>query len=281
MKMNWLFRLHEKVMARAHYIIVALIIFLLVFIFYFKSILVIVGPGEGAVLYRLFFGGTVTDQVFGEGLHFVAPWNRMYVYNTRIQTKRHEFRILTNRGLPITLTLAVRYRPQYDMLGVMHQQVGQYYVDTIVIPQIESVLRKNIGKQDPEVVYSNKGGILNDIILRAIEEVSRKFVVIDDIIIRTVELPEDVRGAIEEKLVEEQKELAYEFKLKRARQEAARKKIEAEGIRDYQKTIAETLDDKQLRWKGIEATRELSTSENAKVVVIGAGEDGLPIILGR
>lgn len=278
--MNWLFRLHAKVMEYSHYFIILILIVALALVFYFKTMVVVIHPGEAGVMYRMFAGGTVTDRVYPEGLHLVPPWDHLYVYDTRIQTKKHEFRILTNKGLPINLTLAVRYRPQYDMLGVLHQQVGPDYINTIVIPQIESVLRKNIGQQEPEVVYTNKGGILSDIILRAIEETSRKFVVIDDIIIRTVELPEEVRAAIESKLVERERDLSYEFILQREKKEAERKRIEAEGIRDYQATIAETLDDRLVRWRGVEATLKLSESQNAKVVVIGAGDEGLPIILG-
>lgn len=260
---------------------VLLVICSMVLFYYFKTIVVVIHPGEAGVLYRLFFGGTVVEYVYPEGLNIVMPWNKMYVYNIRIQTVKHDFHVLTNKGLPITLTLAIRYRPQREMLGVMHQQVGPDYVNTIVVPQVESVLRKNIGKEDPEVIYTNKGGILNDIILLALEEASRKYVQIDDIIIRTVALPEPIREAIENKLVEQQRERAYEFKLSKEEQEAERKRIEARGIRDYQATIAETLTPDLLRWQGVQATLQLSESQNAKVVVIGAGKEGLPIILGN
>lgn len=258
---------------------IVLIVGLMVLFYYFRTIVVVIHPGEAGVLYRMFFGGTVTDYVYPEGLQIVQPWNKMYVYDIRIQTVKHDLNVLTNKGLPITLSLAIRYRPQREMLGVMHQHVGPDYVNTIVIPQVESVLRKNIGKEDPEVIYTNKGGILNDIILLALEEASRKYVQIDDIIIRTVTLPEEIRTAIEAKLVEQQKERAYEFKLAREEKEAERKRIESRGIRDYQSTISETLTQDLLRWQGVQATLQLSESQNAKVVVIGGGESGLPIIL--
>lgn len=264
-----------------HYLLLALLIIALVSFYYFRTIFVVIQPGEAGVLYRLFQGGTVTDRVFGEGLHVVQPWNKMYVYNVRIQTVKRDLAVLTNKGLPIHLALAIRYRPQRELLAVMHQEVGPKYVDTIVVPQIESVLRKNIGREDPEIVYTNEGGILNDIILLALEEASRKFVEIDDIIIRTVELPEPIRVAIEDKLVEQQREQAYEFILAREREEAERKRIESKGIRDYQATVSETLSDQLIRWQGVEATRELALSENAKTVIIGAGDEGLPVILGN
>ena len=248
--------------------------------FFYDRVFVTISSGEAGVLYRRFQGGTVTDFVYSEGIHVVWPWNTMYVYNVRIQTTLHDFTVLTNKGLPITLTLAVRYHPLYEMVGLLHQRVGPNYVHTIVIPQIESVLRRNIGRQNPEDIYTNKEGILTDIISSAIEEAGQNFVSIDDIIIRTVGLPAEVRDAIEEKLVHEQRWRAYEFRLLAQRQEAERLRIEGQGIRDYHGIISETLTNDLLRWAGVRATVQLSESENARVVVIGNGDNGLPIILG-
>ncbi|MBI1209817.1 MAG: prohibitin family protein [Azospirillum sp.] len=264
----------------APYLTFALLVMLLVVLYFWSGIVVVIHSGEAGALYRLFLGGTVTDYVYPEGIHIVWPWNRMYIYNVRVQTVMHEFSVLTNKGLPIRLKLAIRYHPEYEMVAILHKRVGPDYVNTIVVPQIESVLRRNIGKHDPEDIYTNKEGILTDIIVKAIEEAGQKFVFIDDIIIRTVDLPDDVKHAIEEKLVHQQRFQAYEFRLAAERQEAERKRIEAQGIRDYQATIAETLTDKILKWQGIHATEEIANSNNAKVVVVGNGDKGLPIILG-
>ncbi len=148
-----------------------------------------VDSGAAGVLYRRFGGGTVTDRVFGEGVHVLWPWNRLAIYNTRVQTVLHTLEVLTNKGLPIHLRLAIRYHPEKEMVGLLHKSVGPDYVQTIVVPQVESVLRREIGKQNPEDIYTNKEGVLTDIILTAIEEAGPKFVFIDDIIIRTVRLP--------------------------------------------------------------------------------------------
>lgn len=261
------------------YLIVIILIILLIVVFFWSRIFYLIRSGEAGVLYQLFWG-TVTDYVYSEGLHIIAPWDKMYIYNVRIQTALHQFDVLTNKGLPIHLDLAIRFRPEYDMVAVLHQQVGPDYINTIIIPQIESVLRKNIGHLNPEDIYVNKEGILSKIIVRALEEAGQKFVIVDDVIIRRVELPDQVKQAIENKLVEEQAHQAYEFKLKREEQEADRKRIEARGIQDYQDIINQTLNDKLIKWQGVQATLQLSESENAKVIVIGAGENGLPIILG-
>lgn len=262
-------------------VIVTTLFTLIVVAFFFNSILVTIHPGEAGVLYRRLTTGTQTDYIYPEKLHFVLPWNTMYVYSVRVQTIRHELTVLTKKGLPVTLYLAIRFRPEYDMLGVLHKNVGPDYVDRILVPQIESVLRKNIGQLNPEDVYTNKEGILTNILLLAIEETMRHFIVVEDIIITKLDLPEDIRLAIEKKLVEEQTLQKYDFTIEVAKKEAVRKQIEAEGIKNYQEIVTETLSDKLIRWQGIQATLELSTSNNAKVVVIGAGEEGLPIILGN
>ncbi|QEP43915.1 prohibitin family protein [Ectothiorhodospiraceae bacterium BW-2] len=275
------FSIEQWIKDKMPLVIVTTLFTLIVVAFFFNSILVTIHPGEAGVLYRRLTTGTQTDYIYPEKLHFVLPWNTMYVYSVRVQTIRHELTVLTKKGLPVTLYLAIRFRPEYDMLGVLHKNVGPDYVDRILVPQIESVLRKNIGQLNPEDVYTNKEGILTNILLLAIEETMRHFIVVEDIIITKLDLPEDIRLAIEKKLVEEQTLQKYDFTIEVAKKEAVRKQIEAEGIKNYQEIVTETLSDKLIRWQGIQATLELSTSNNAKVVVIGAGEEGLPIILGN
>jgi regulator of protease activity HflC (stomatin/prohibitin superfamily) len=252
-----------------------------VFAFLWNRIVITVNSGEAGVFYSRLFGGTEIDYVYPEGLYLILPWDNMTTYNARVQLMKHEFDVLTNKGLPIHVKIAVRFRPQYDLIAILHQQVGPDYVDKIIIPQIESVLRKNIGQYDPEDIYTNKQGILSKIIVLALEEIGRKYVQVDELIIRSLELPESVRKAIEDKLVNEQQYKAYEYKLAKEQEEAKRKRIEAKGIADYQEIVAQTLNEPLLRWQGIHATEELATSNNAKTVVIGAGKDGLPIILNE
>lgn len=261
------------------YLIVGALLLILVIIVLWSRILVVIRPGEAGVLYRMLTTGTVTDHVYAEGLHIVMPLNTMYKYDTRVQITLHELDALTSSGLPIKLSLAVRYQVTYDLLGILHQQVGPDYPNKIILPQIESVLRRNIGQYTPEDIYTNRAGVLSKIISLALEEVGRRFIQVDDIIIRSVQLPEGVQKSIETKLVSEQQFLAYKFRLKMEAEEATRKGIEAEGIAAYQKTISKTLNDKLVQWQGIQATLELAKSPNSKVIVIGAGKAGLPIIL--
>ncbi|MGN7611411.1 prohibitin family protein [Magnetococcales bacterium HHB-1] len=247
--------------------------------FLWDRIVIFVEAGEGGVIYRPLSGGVVTDRIYTEGLHILFPLNTMTRYNVRVQIIRSEFDVLTNRGLPINLKLAVRYRPIFELLGVLHQQVGPDYPNKIILPQIESVLRKGLGKHTPEDIYTNKNLLLSKLVARAIEEIGRKFVIVDDIIIRRVSLPRGVKQAIERKLVEEQRYLSYTFRLQSEIKEAERKKIESNGIREYAKNVSANMTNHVLRWKGIEATLALSTSPNAKMIVIGGQKDGMPLIL--
>ncbi|MDQ7091569.1 MAG: prohibitin family protein [Methylococcales bacterium] len=260
------------------YFVVVFLAITLGFVFFWPQIVITIESGEAGVLYRRFFG-TVTDRVFPEGIHVIYPWDTLTVYNLRIQTVLHEFNILTNQGLPITISLAIRYRPEYEMLGVLHQQVGPDYVQTIIIPQVESVLRKRLSLYDPEDIYTNKHNILTKVVVEALEELGRKYITTSGIIIRSIILPDSIKDAIEKKLIEEQAAKAYTFTLQKEEREAERKRIEARGIKDYQKIIAQTLSDQLIRWRGIQATLELAKSNNSKVIVIGAGKNGLPIIL--
>ncbi len=278
---NFVQKIWRWVKGKLPYLITLVLVLALLILYFWNRIFVVIGPGQAGALYRPLTSGTITDYVYPEGLQVLFPLNKMTIYDTRVQVIQHDFTVLTNRGLPITLKLAIRFRPIYELVGVLHQQVGVDYPKKVILPQIESVLRRRIGQHSPEEIYTNKEGVLSNIIALAIEEVGQKFVEVDEIIIRTVELPKPVRTAIEEKLIYEQRHLAYKFRLEQEKQEAERKRIEALGIMVYQDIISSTLDENLLRWQGIQATLEIAKSENSKVVVIGSGEQGLPIILGN
>ncbi|NBP94902.1 MAG: prohibitin family protein [Gammaproteobacteria bacterium] len=239
-------------------------------VFLWSRIFIIIRAGEAGVMYKTFTTGTQTDVVYPEGLHIVWPFNELTRYTTRTQVLLHD-----------TLRLAVRFHPIYELVGLLHQRVGPEYPERIILPQIESVLRRQIGQHSPEDIYTNKAGVLSNIITLAIEEVGRRYVNVEDIIIRELSLPESVRAAIESKLIFEQESLAYKFRLEREKREAERKRIEALGTMVYQDIISATLTDRLVKWQAVQATQELAGSENAKVVIIGSGKEGLPVILGN
>jgi len=260
-------------------LLVVLLIFLFLVLFFWNHIFVSIKAGEGGVLYHRFSGGTVTDMVYPEGFHVIFPWDIMSVYNVRYQVQQHKMYALTQKGLKIRLSLTIRFKPEYDLLGVLHKKVGPNYLQTVVLPEVEGVLRTLIGTFEAEEVYSTKRALLQKIVHESLNQVSQRFIKLDDVMITEVELPVYIQKAIEMKLEQQEQSKAYEFKLEKEKKEAERKRIEATGIHDYNKKVAESLSDEILTWKGVTATLELSKSDNAKVVVIGAGKDGLPIIL--
>jgi regulator of protease activity HflC (stomatin/prohibitin superfamily) len=264
---------------RSSLIVISLILMLIV-AFFWSYIIITIKPGEAGILFKR-FSGTKVDTVYGEGLHLFSPLDTLYIYEVRKQVAFHEFDVISIKGLTIHLSLAVRYRPEYELLGILHQRIGPDYLNRVVLPQIESVMRKGLGSYTAEEIYTNEKGLLTATILNALEEVGRNYVVVEDIIIRSLNLPAEIVTSIEDKLKQEEVMKSYEFRIKTAQKEAERLEIEAKGIDVYQRTVAESLTSQILLHKGIQATKAISMSPNAKIVVIGNSKNGLPIILGN
>jgi regulator of protease activity HflC (stomatin/prohibitin superfamily) len=238
-----------------------------------------IDSGRAGVLWT-FFGGTQED-IYGEGVQIVPPWNRMFIYDVRTQDRKEDLHILTSNGLSMGLEASIRYRVIRSELPMLHQTVGPGYFDVILAPVIRSEARQVGGRYTPEEIYSTKREAVESEIFDAVESaLAGRHVELEAILVRNVDLPANIMTAITEKLEEEQKALKMEFTLNRERQEAERKRIEAQGIADFQNIVSANLNENLLRWKGIEATEKLAVSQNSKVVVVGAGNDGLPIILG-
>jgi regulator of protease activity HflC (stomatin/prohibitin superfamily) len=251
----------------------------LILVFFWDRIFIVIHSGEAGVLWNR-FAGTQVDWVYGEGLHIISPLDRMSVYEVRKQVAVHQLDVLSVDGLRLHLDLAIRYRPAYDLLGMLQERIGPDYLIRVVIPQTESVLRKELGTASAEQIYTDDNGLLTRAMVQAMREAGRNFVELEDILIRRIQLPETVRTAIEQKLTQQQLLKSYRFRLQSAEQEAERLRIEAGGIHDYQRIVDETLTEQLLTHQGIMATRDIARSENAKTVVIGAGEVGVPIIIG-
>ncbi|GAB4512814.1 MAG: prohibitin family protein [Allomuricauda sp.] len=258
----------------------AAIIFLIIII---SKSAITIGSGEAGVLYKTFGGGVVTEEPpLSEGFHLVAPWNRVYIYEVRRQEVFEKMKVLSSNGLDIQLDASAWYKPKYNELGKLHQEIGEDYLNRIILPTIRSAARSVVGRYTPEQLYSSKrDAIQNEIFEETKKIVSEQYIELDDILVRDVTLPPTIKEAIERKLKEEQASLEYEFRLERAQKEAERQRIEAQGKADANRILSASLTDKILQDKGIEATLKLSQSPNAKVVVVGSGDDGLPLILGN
>jgi regulator of protease activity HflC (stomatin/prohibitin superfamily) len=233
-------------------------------------------------VFKRFAGGLNVEKVYGEGFHIVMPWNTMFVYDVKIKESVEKLEVLSRNGLNIKVELSYRYYPVHQDIGILHQTVGRNYHEAIIKPEIRSSTRQVIGKYIPEELYSTKRETIQDEIYTqtkaALEE---KNIILDAVLIREVALPPTLQAAIENKLKQEQESLEYEFRLDKQRKESERIIIEAEAKSRANIILNASLTEKILRDKGIEATVKLSTSPNAKTIVIGSAKDGLPLILGQ
>lgn len=260
----------------------AIVIIIVLTILISKSAITI-GSGEAGVLYRTFGDGVVIDEPpLGEGFHLVAPWNKVFVYEVRQQEVFEKMKVLSSNGLDIQLDASAWFQPKYGDLGRLHQEKGEMYRERILLPAIRSAARSVVGRYTPEQLYSSKrDAIQNEIYQETKKIVEDQYIQLNEILVRDVTLPETIKSAIERKLKQEQESLEYEFRLITADKEAERQRIEAQGKADANRILSASLTDKILQDKGIEATLKLAESPNSKVVVVGSGESGLPIILGN
>ena len=242
-----------------------------------------ISSGEAGVLYKTFDGGVVTDQPpLGEGFHLIAPWNKVIVYEARQQEIFENMQVLSSNGLEIKLEASAWFQPDYTNLGLLHQQKGQNYVSRILQPAIRSAARSVVGRYTPEQLYSSKRDVIQVEIYEETKKiVQSQYIQLNEILIRDVTLPNTIKDAIERKLKQEQESLEYEFRLVTAAKEAEKVIIEARGKADANKILSASLTDKILQDKGIDATIKLAASPNSKVIVIGSGDSGMPIILGN
>ncbi len=283
--MNIIKRIHQSIVNyfKRHAFQAIMILIGLIFLIAMLAphMLIFVKAGEAGVLWHRFGGGTVVDKYFGEGAHVILPWDKMHIYNMRTQEMKDSVSVLSVNGLTITAEISIRYRPNYDIVGLLHKNVGPNYLNVVIIPEIQAVVRTIIGQYTPEEIYQTQKSIAEQIVKESYIQVEERYISLDDVLIKRIVLPEKIKNAIEAKLEQQQKAQEYDFRLQREVKEAERKKIEAEGIAKFHSIIQPTLTEDMLTYQGILATKMISESENAKVVVIGAGDKGMPLILGN
>lgn len=244
---------------------------------------VTIESGQAGVLYKTFGGGVVTDEpALGEGFHVIAPWNKVFVYEVRQQEILDKMNVLSSNGLDIKLEASVWFQPQFENLGKLHQEKSEMYKERILLPAIRSAARSVVGRYTPEQLYSSKRDAIQQEIYEETQKIVKdQYIQLNEVLVRDVTLPPTIKDAIERKLKQEQESLEYEFRLVTASKEAEKVIIEAQGKADANRILSASLTDKILQDKGIEATVKLSQSSNSKVVIIGSGDSGMPIILGN
>jgi regulator of protease activity HflC (stomatin/prohibitin superfamily) len=237
-----------------------------------------VESGHSGVVFEALGGGT-RKSTLGEGLHVMPVWNQVIPYDLRVHEMKEQLSVLSNNGLSILVDASVRFRPRADQLFDLHTKIGPRYAETLVAPVVRSEARKVFGRYAPEEIYSTKREEIEKQIYDEVQKaLEGRPVVVEAVLIRDVELPEAIKQAIGDKLAEEQKAQKMKFTLDRERQEATRKQIEAEGINKYQSIVRQGLTTEYLSYKGIEATQKLAESPNTKIIIVGGGKGGLPLV---
>jgi regulator of protease activity HflC (stomatin/prohibitin superfamily) len=237
--------------------------------------------GYHGVKYLKFGAGTEMGMVYPEGFQWHLVWNSMYIYKTRISESKENLTVLSSDGASIQLELSILHRPMIEKLDSLTIKVGPQYYSVVIAPALRGEARRVAGRYTPEEIYSSKRDQMAQELLEAMQAaVSDRFVTIENVIFRNVGLPKRITDAINEKLAAEQEAQRMKFIIDREKLEADRKRIEAQGIADFQKIVSTGLSPMLLQWKGIEATESLAKSPNSKVVIVGNSKDGLPLILG-
>ncbi len=265
-------------------LVVVAIIGLLVVIILSSRIFYTLQPGEKGVVFRPFTTGLDKEHVLKEGFYVIAPWNKLHVYNVKEQKIEESMDVLDKEGLSISVDVSIRFNPHYLQIGFLHEKFGQQYVNTLVVPEVRASVRKIMGRYKAEEVFSTKRKEVEDNIFKETLEIlgnKKNNIELTALLIKSIKLPPQIKQAIEDKLKQQQEAEAYKYKINKEKSEAERKRIEAAGIAKYNEILSSSLTDKILIQKGIDATLELSRSANAKVVVVGGGKDGMPLILGN
>lgn len=239
-----------------------------------------VGPGQLGVLWTV---GSGTERTpYGEGLHPVASWNHMYTYDARTLSHDEVLKVMTIDGLGVVLNATVRYHIVPQEVVALHQQIGSDYYAKVVVPALRSESRRIAGRYTPEELYSTKRDAIEQEAYAGLQsQVQGRHFAIEAVLIRSVELPVAVRTAIDQKLMAEQEALKMRSALQMTKTAADQRRIEAQGIADYNRTVAASLSAPMLDFERIQQTGRLASSANAKTLIIDSGKHGSPLLLGN
>jgi len=253
---------------------IALILIILVF-----SSFTTVRNGHVGVL--SLYGDVDTRQALQAGFHFINPLKSVHEINIQTTEMKESADVPSNEGLIMHLDTSLRYHIDPSRAAELYKGVQGDVETTIIEPALRSDIREVTSSHSANALYSGeRDKVASEILERQKTNLSSKGIVVEAIFLRDIQLPVSLKQAIEQKQRAEQESLAMSFRLQKERQEADRKRIEAEGIRDFSRTVAAGISPELLTWKGIEATEKLSDSQNSKIVIIGNSKNGLPLIMG-
>lgn len=227
------------------------------------------------------FFGKVSPNTLKSGINFVNPLANVIKFSVKTQEMKEVMDVPSKEGLTVQLEVSALYHLNPEKAAEVYKTIGPNYAEIVLEPQFRSVSRGVTAGFEARALYTSERELLaNQIHEHLSKAVESRGITIETTPLRRVGLPAGLSESIEAKLRADQESQRMEFVLTKEKQEADRKRIEAQGIADFQKIVAQGLNDSYLRWKGIEATEKLASSTNSKVVVVGSGKDGLPLILG-
>ncbi len=223
--------------------------------------------------------GRVTGQVLPEGTHLIFPFKTVNRMAIRTVELKETASVPSEEGLIITLDTSLLFRLDPAMAAEIYKKVGPGYLDVVVEPTLRSAIRTATSAHNANALYTGAREEVAKQVQKELEErLGPRGIIIESVLLRDIQLPQMLKQSIEGKQQAEQDALRMTFVLQKERQEAERKRIEAQGIADFQSIVAKGISPALLEWKGIEATEKVATSTNAKVVMIGSPRNGLPII---
>ena len=297
---------------------IMLLAVMLVATFLFPFIVITVPSGQVGVLWKRFNSydlycwcfvgrGTIVDprELRDEGLHVIWPWDKLFLYNLRLQSRTQTYNAISKDGVVVNAQINMRYQLLHNYVGVLHKFIGPNYLYSVVDPEIGSRAREVISQYTAQEVYTSREQIqdkirqeaqkslathLNSLVQpEAMEQPDPKHyndflqnsIQIIDTLVLSIELPPAIVAAINRQTQQFYEIQEFKYRVEREAQELTRKQVEANGIAAFQRIVGQGISDSYLRWRGIEATLALAQSPNSKIVVIGSGKDGLPIILGN
>jgi regulator of protease activity HflC (stomatin/prohibitin superfamily) len=254
------------------------IVGLLIVIFLFSAIARV---DSGAVGVLTLFG-RVTGEALPEGIHLINPLKTNHELSIRTQEIKETASVPSSEGLVMNLDTSLIYHLSPDRAADVYQKIGPNYVEVLIEPNVRAAIREATASHTANALYTGEREMVAKQIFDELYNLlGQRGFVVESVLLRDIQLPATLKASIESKQQAEQESLAMSFRLQKEKQEAERKRIEAAGVRDFQTIVAQGITPSLLEWKGIEATEMLAKSPNAKIVVIGSGKNGLPLILGQ
>jgi len=256
-------------------IITSSLVILTLCVYFWNSMFISIPSGHSGVLWHR-FTGTVTDEIFSEGMAVILPIDKMYIYDLRIQNITDSMSILTSEGLYVKLKYSFRYKPLADSISVIHKTIGVDYEKIIIRPEVQGSALSILGNYSPEKLYKMSTLFIQSTIKHLLtKQLSRFNIQVEDFIIRSIQLPETIKASIERKLAAEQYAKELDYRILAEEKEKSRKIIEAQGIQQFDQISGIPI----LKWRGLEVTSEFARSGNSKIIIMGNGSNQLPLLL--